>query len=300
MQTRKSPAGVHLFDRNSGLNILLDELIPAREEWASAPKTLSIALTNNCNSCCPCCYIKKDGASLNEDDVLGWAKELNENGGQNIGFGGGEPTLHPGLISLCKTISASTNLAVTLTTHGLNFTEELAEKLKDSVHFIRISLGGIFQAYEDTHLRSFTEFQKILPLIKKTAPIGFNILINSNTLRQIDAMMEFALKNDVQEILLLPIVSSSGKLLLSGREKELLSNWINKNYKKRPLSLSAAIGNILSVPILPIEDNRGPSYDFLHIDAHGKIKANAFTQNGIEINSSLNLMDAITKLRHIL
>ena len=46
LKTRYGPDGIHIFDRHSGLNILLDENVPNQDIWTLAPRQVSIALTN--------------------------------------------------------------------------------------------------------------------------------------------------------------------------------------------------------------------------------------------------------------
>ena len=46
MKIRKGPDGIHFFDRNSGTNLLLDEVVSPPETWSKSPRQVSIALTN--------------------------------------------------------------------------------------------------------------------------------------------------------------------------------------------------------------------------------------------------------------
>ena len=59
IKVRSGPAGIQLFNRVTGLNILLDEIEIPPESWASAPRHVSIALTNACDLACPYCYAPK-------------------------------------------------------------------------------------------------------------------------------------------------------------------------------------------------------------------------------------------------
>src|SRR3989339_417715 len=109
---RAGPAGLHLFDRTTGLNILFDEVITAPSEWARAPRQVSIALTNACDFCCPNCFAPKNGDVLPAEQIKFWLRELDQNGCLGVGFGGGEPTLHPDFPELCRYAVEETNLAV--------------------------------------------------------------------------------------------------------------------------------------------------------------------------------------------
>ena len=102
---RRCGAGLHLFDRVSGLNVLLDEVdVPAAQQ-SLAPRYLSIALTNACELRCAYCYAPKHAAALDADRVVAWAVEFDRAGCLGIGFGGGEPTTHPRFAQLCAQIT---------------------------------------------------------------------------------------------------------------------------------------------------------------------------------------------------
>ena len=44
---RRGPNGVHIFDRRSGLNVLLDEVKVDRADWSAAPRDIS----DGCDKC---------------------------------------------------------------------------------------------------------------------------------------------------------------------------------------------------------------------------------------------------------
>jgi hypothetical protein len=72
LRIRYGPAGIHVFERASGLNILLDEVQAPTSEWAAAPRQVSIALTNACDLACPHCYAPKTRGMLEFDLLIGW------------------------------------------------------------------------------------------------------------------------------------------------------------------------------------------------------------------------------------
>jgi MoaA/NifB/PqqE/SkfB family radical SAM enzyme len=153
-----------MFDRESGLNILLDEVTPPPQAWARAPRYVSIALTNACELRCPFCYAPKTPGRLAPDEVVAWIGELDRAGCLGVGFGGGEPTAHPHFAEICARAAASTSLAVTLTTHGHRFTDALANKLRGNVHFVRVSIDAVGQHYERIRGRRFDALRDSLPL----------------------------------------------------------------------------------------------------------------------------------------
>jgi hypothetical protein len=92
---RLSEAGVHLFDRASGLNVLLEEVDVPAEQVSHAPRNLSGALTNACELRCAYWYAPEYPAAFDGDRVIAGAVELDGAGCLGVGFGGGEPTAHP-------------------------------------------------------------------------------------------------------------------------------------------------------------------------------------------------------------
>ncbi len=296
MQPRKGPHGLHFFDRKSGINFLFDEVVLSEREWSVAPRTLSVALSNACDCVCPHCFAPKTDDALTATDVLGWAKELDEAGGQSIGFGGGEPTIYPGIAELCRATAEGTSLSVTLTTHGQNFSDKLAATLRGAVHFIRVSLGGLGETYESVHGRPFSRLVQCLPELRETAPLGFNFLLNSRTVPRLDEMAHFACENGALEILLLPEVSSNGQLQLTRAEQNTLATWIHRNENRLPLAMSVIGCESIPTTRLPIEDPRGPSYDFMHVDAAGRLRQSAFGGSWVRISSS-GLIAAVEEFR---
>src|SRR5688500_8295815 len=120
-KARFGPAGLHLFNRATGANVLLEEVVVPEVRWAIAPRFVSIALTNACDLHCRYCYAPKHAASADLDRLTTLLLELDELGCLGVGFGGGEPTLWRELPRLCEIVAGSTNLALTLTTHGHRF-----------------------------------------------------------------------------------------------------------------------------------------------------------------------------------
>ena len=156
MQMRAGPAGLHLFHRLTGTNILLDEVALPPSLWSSAPRTLSVALTNACDLHCPYCYAPKTSAHLHTELLLPWIDEMNSHGCLGIGFGGGEPTLCADLPRLCEYIQRNTHMAATFTTHGHHLDDSLASALSGNVHFLRLSMDGVGSTYEALRQRPFS------------------------------------------------------------------------------------------------------------------------------------------------
>ncbi|MFC5583353.1 radical SAM protein [Rhodanobacter terrae] len=227
MKFRNGPNGVHLFDRLSGLNVLVDELRPKEAVWSTSPRQVSIALTNVCDLHCSYCYAPKHKASLHTDQVLDWLKELDTEGCLGIGFGGGEPTLHPDFLDICKRAAGETQLAVTFTTHGHRLTPQLVGSLKGSIHFARISVDGVGRTYEEQRGKQFASLLRGMESIATLSPFGINVVVNGRTVAELDAMSELAQKVGASELLLLPQQATKAVANMDGVVGRALLDWVS-------------------------------------------------------------------------
>ncbi|WP_404790881.1 radical SAM protein [Altericista sp. CCNU0014] len=182
LKFRAGAAGLHLFNRNTGINLLVEEIKLPPSKWSSAPRQVSIALTNTCDLACHHCYAPKKPAVLDFNRLKGWLIDLDVNGCIGVGFGGGEPTLYPYFAELCAYTTKNTGLAVTMTTHGHHLSAQLIEKLAGNVHFIRVSMDGVRATYESIRERSFDALIQHIIALSSIAPFGINFVVNSKTI----------------------------------------------------------------------------------------------------------------------
>lgn len=295
MKSRISSNGVHLFDRRSGMNILLDEFRPKDAVWSSAPRQVSIALTNACDLQCAYCYAPKHKASLHVDSVLGWLKELDAEGCLGIGFGGGEPTLHPDFIDICKRAAAETQLAITFTTHGHHLTPQLVERLKGSIHFARISVDGVGRTYEEQRGKQFTSLLRGIESIAALSPFGINVVVNKRTVTELDAVSELAHKVGASELLLLPQQATSAVAIMDEMVGQELHKWVSNYRGKVRLAVSEAGASGLPT-CNPLPDEKGIQA-YAHIDASGILRASSYSAIGEKIGDA-GVLSALEQLRN--
>jgi pyruvate-formate lyase-activating enzyme len=293
-KVRTGPDGVHLFDRISGLNVLFDEARVPEHRWSRAPRQVSIALTNACDLACGFCYAPKQPALLDIDRLVAWARELDVEGCLGIGFGGGEPTLYRRLPQLCRSITETTSLAVTLTTHGHRWTAGLVEQLRGVVHFVRVSVDGVGGAYEKLRGKSFDDLLQRLELISGAFSFGINCVVNQGTLPELDAVAALAADVGAAELLLLleqPTRSTPGANadIAAG-----MRDWIRGHEGNVPLATGAqdAVGLPTAQP-LPGEVGLR---SYAHIDATGTLRATSYSSHGVLIDD-LGVLAAVRDLQ---
>jgi len=176
LKVRIGPTGLHFFNRTTGLNILVDEIKAHSSTWSSAPRHVSIALTNACDLACSHCYAPKNSSMLDFNGLTKWLTELDDNGCIGVGFGGGEPTFYPQLPELCSYVARKTNLAVTMTTHGHRLSDQLLNELAGNLHFVRVSMDGVGDNYESIRRRSFYTLIERITALERVVRFGINFV----------------------------------------------------------------------------------------------------------------------------
>ncbi len=294
---RCSPAGLHLFDRSTGLNVLLNEIPAPASLWSRAPRQVSIALTNRCDLACAHCYAPKSRDGLRRHFVTRWLSELDANGALGVGFGGGEPTLHTDFVELCQYAARETRLSVSFTTHGHHIDEALAEALRGGIHFIRVSMDGVGATYEAIRRRSFRELQARIKLVRSISQFGINIVVNELTLPDLDEAAAVAADLGACEFLLLPQAPVRGQPGISGQTLQELRRWVEAY--GGPLKLSINEANADGFPTCdPLPEERGLRA-YAHIDAAGVLKPTSYHSTGVPIGAD-GVLSALDRLAHAL
>lgn len=292
---RCSPAGLHLFDRNTGLNVLLDEIPVPASLWSRAPRQVSIALSNRCDLACSHCYAPKSRDELRYDVVTRWLAELDASGALGVGFGGGEPTLHPDFLNLCQHAARETHLSVTFSTHGHRIDESLADGLRGSVHFIRVSMDGVGGTYEAIRRRSFRELQARLRLVRTISRFGINVVVNEATLSDLDEAAAMAADIGACELLLLPQAPVHEHPGIDSQTLLDLRRWVETYRGSLRLCINEATAE--GFPTCdPLSAERGLRA-YAHIDAAGVLKPTSYHRDGILIGAD-GVLSALDQLAH--
>ena len=294
LKVRAGPAGVHFFNREIGMNVLIDEFKPPLRLWSKAPRQVSIALTNSCDLTCPHCYAPKKSAMLNYDSITHWLTELDANGCLGVGFGGGEPTLYPRLAELCFFVTQRTQLATTMTTHAHHLSQNLLKSLEGNLNFVRVSMDGVGKTYEFIRRRSFNQLIDHIVALRSIVRFGINFVVNSRTFSDIDAAIHLAENLGAAEFLLLPEEPVRGIGGTDSKTRIALQEWVLKYPGNIPLSISEA-GAEGFPTCNPLSIETGLSA-FAHIDASGYLKRTSYDETGVQILGG-GVMKAIDKLK---
>lgn len=294
VKLRTGPAGVHVFNRSTGMNILLDEVRVARARWSRAPRSVSVALTNACDLNCPHCYAPKTPSRVQTSQLLRWIDELDRHGCLGVGLGGGEPTLFKELPRLCQYVMHETRMAVTMTTHGHWVDETLAAELVGNMHYIRLSMDGIAATYEELRGRPFAEFQSRVMTVREICPFGINFVVNGTTFKDLDPAIELAAEWGATQFLLLPQQPTPKQRGIDDDTARRLAEWVASYGGRIPLAVSenAAAG----LPICDPFEGEDGLRSYAHIDAGGIMKRSSYASNGVPIGKK-GVIHALESLR---
>ena len=255
---------------------------------------MSVALTNACDLHCSFCYAPKFAARLDSQDVIKWATELDRGGCLGIGFGGGEPTLHPDFVTLCQRVAADTQLAVTFTTHGHRLTDAIVSRLTGAVHFMRISMDGVGETYTRIRNRPFSTLIEKLTLAQRISPFAINYVVNAHTIDDLDSAAKVAFDAGASEMLLLPERSVAGKGGTDEATRQTLFEWVSRRSDLR-LAISTA-DPLEGIPLAdPFPDDTDELEAYAHIDASRQLKASSFSPHGVPILTTVE--SALDELR---
>lgn len=294
---RCGPAGIHIFNRNSGLNVLVDDIGVPASLHSRAPRQVSIALTNRCDLTCPHCYAPKSRDQLRFDVIMQWLAELDSHGTLGVGFGGGEPTLYPEFERLCHHVAHETQLSVSFTTHGHHIGSALAEGLRGSVNFVRVSMDGVGTTYESIRRRSFPALLGCLKHIRTISNFGINVVINESTMLNLDEVAIVAADAGASELLLLPQVPRRGVPGISQEILDGLRGWVESYSGSLKLCINE--GSADGFPICdPLAEESG-LLAYAHIDAMGVLKSSSYAETGVPLDEGgvLQAMEQLARMR---
>jgi MoaA/NifB/PqqE/SkfB family radical SAM enzyme len=187
---------------------------------------------------------------------------------------------------MCRSIAEQTSLAVSFTTHGHRVDAELADALRGSAQFIRVSVDGVESTYERIRGRSFAALTEQIKLIDSIAPFGINMVVTEETINELDACLAWAESVGAREFLLLAEQPAKGRPGLPAAVHPQLTDWIAA---AKP-GIRLAVGAAGAVAEMGLADPFGlepPLEAHAHVDASGYLRPDAYSMNGVRIGSSI-------------
>ena len=292
MKVRKERRGLHFYDRITGLHILADEVrIPCQDQH-EGPEVISIAVTNVCDLSCDFCYAPKSRDTLSVHEIIRWCRELDKLGTLEVAFGGGEPTLFPGLAEACRAVWTETKLGISITTHGQHLNEQLWENLKGFVSVVRVSLDAPEPLYSSIRGLPLSRVLTNIRRMQGQVPIGINTVVNTQTLGALDELAVVVRDLGAADWLLLPEIKN-GKFTLSDSEWQRLDNWIISRSNGLNLQTTTNAKAHLTGPFL-LDD---AAEDYAHISANGYLRRCSYQTTGVSLRDRPSMLLALRELK---
>jgi radical SAM protein with 4Fe4S-binding SPASM domain len=165
----------------------------------SAPIKIALDITNKCNLCCLHCHASANelaGPFLTTEKIFQLITTFKALKIFSLQIGGGEPFVHPDILSILQH-AIRQNIHVVMSTNGTLITDILAKTLKDiGITNLQVSLDGATPAVHDKFRGIHGCFEKTLKGIEYLLNVGIAVHIactlSKNNLHQIPAMVELA------------------------------------------------------------------------------------------------------------
>lgn len=259
-----------LFDRDSGLNLLLEG-----EETAHlkriAPRTLLIAVTNICNLDCPFCYRDLESKSVwRYDSLLEFCQQASEWGVLEVAFGGGEPMLFPRWEQFICELYDTTELCINFTTNGMYLTADFLGSIEGKYGNIRLSI------YDTNYWQQTIEL-----LVRCNARFGINWMITPDELPNIEQKFLTLFGLGVRDFLLLSYKGADVSMHFDQAQYVEFASFLNRMYRAvgsaAQIKLDVCWENSLpNVPRLFEESDCGAGNSFLSVTSDKQIKPCSF------------------------
>jgi MoaA/NifB/PqqE/SkfB family radical SAM enzyme len=187
----KTPVGLLLYERDSGLNILLDSLKFPRFD---KPLYVQVKVTNKCNLHCAFCSQRSDSSFAHEwsfEELFSLFQYLDQLKIEGIALGGGEPFTFPRLAELVKKTWNETGLDVSITSNGLLIRDDDLNTLRGNVGEIRVSCW------------TENDVSRAKRLVGKGVPIAINTILFSNGTKNVARTLRAAQNLGIDDFLIL-------------------------------------------------------------------------------------------------
>jgi len=184
-------------------------------------------------------------------------------------------------------------MSVTFTTHGHQIGSEMADELRGSVQFIRVSMDGVGDTYESIRRRSFGALQDQLRVIRGISDFGINIVVNDRTVPELDQAAAVAADNGATELLLLPQVATRTQEAITEPTVQALRRWVDRYSGPLKLCINETYADGFRACDPLVEERSLRAY--AHVDAAGVIKPTSFHSSGVPIGLG-RVLDALDQL----
>lgn len=160
----------------------------------SAPETVHLSITGQCNLNCPFCYGKNQDADLTTTQLLALIDELSSLKVFQLAIGGGEPFLRKDIFEIIDYCQQK-GIVANITTNGTLNLKEIAPKIKNKVGQVNLSYN---ECVNPERIKN-----SLNVLIQNNIKVGINLLVTKSLLLKLDKILPALLKYKITAITIL-------------------------------------------------------------------------------------------------
>ena len=285
MILRRELSGLHQYERETGLHILLDEVsIPIEEAVNRGPRHLSLMLTRRCNLKCPFCYVEKSNSDASIEllsDIFDAASDLQV---LDVTLGGGEPTLHKDFTDIISYAWENHEFGVSVTTNAVDIAP--LNEVSGMLSSVRVSTDNKIRQLDH-------KLQKNIYKISGAHKVGANMLWSPSSLIWARETINTLASLGVENFLIIP-EHHNGEYILSDDDWYEMKKFISEHLEKFQIMITSDATSKISAPMLDTEHN--DEYLFAHIDETGNIRRRSWGESVDKVSSKEEIINGLQLL----
>lgn len=230
-------------------------------------------MTRKCNLKCKHCYIEakitEQKGELTTEEAKSFIEDLAKNKIPVLLLSGGEPLLREDFFELAE-YANNLGLRVVVSTNGTLITESIAERMKDIIQYVGVSLDGLpsthdkFRGVEGAFDQALKGIKNSLKAGLKT---GVRFVVNKENYDELPKLIDFAAEQGIQRFCIYHLV-------YAGRGKEIIDLDITNEHRRKMMDM--LIEKALKYPemeILTTDNHADGIYLYNYIKKHNEERA---------------------------
>lgn len=158
------------------------------------PTLVDLQVTNRCTMGCPQCYASSgpEGQDMPFEDAAALLRQLADAGVCQLAIGGGEPLLHPDIVSILE-LCRDLGIVANLTTTGIGLSPRVLDALASSCGAVALSLEDVGEGYSTRRRMGFDAFEAALAKLRdRGLRVVFQVTLSAQNLARLPAIVDYA------------------------------------------------------------------------------------------------------------
>ena len=161
----------------------------------ASPTLVDFQITHKCFMNCPHCYASSvpEGRHTSLADARRVIRQLRAAGTCQVAIGGGEPLLHPDLLTILREFREA-GMVPSLTTTGTGLNSRILQGLKRYCGAVALSLEDVGDSFSARRRNGFAGFRRMLDrLLAARIPTVLQVTLSRDNFHRLPAIVDFCL-----------------------------------------------------------------------------------------------------------